>query len=72
MSGTTNENKRQRMATNDNEWQQMTVNNSECKRVVQRMKTNESKQNRVILGFKMKQNSIEVFMQYVSTIYLAI
>ena len=57
MSGTTNENKRQRMATNDNEWQQMTVNNSECKRVVQRMKTNESKQNRVILGFKMKQKA---------------
>ena len=64
MSGTTNESKKQRMATSDNEWQQVTVNNSECKRVVQRMKTNESKQNRVILGFKMKQKASLVPEQF--------
>ena len=52
------------MATNDNEWQQMTVNNSEWKRVVQRMKTNESRQNRVILGFKMKQKASLVPEQF--------
>ena len=39
MSGTTNVNEWQRVATNDSEWQQMTISDSEWQQVAKLMKT---------------------------------
>ena len=41
----------QQIITSYNEWQPVTANDNEWEQVVQRMKTNESKGNRVILSF---------------------
>ena len=79
----TSQNEWQWVATNGNEWQQMTSSNSEWQQVVQRMKTNKSKQNR---DFKFQNETkgqsyvpvwflnsfIHIFMQYIITIYSAI
>ena len=39
----TNDNKRQQVTANENEWQQIKMNDSKWQRMVQRIKSNESK-----------------------------
>ena len=68
-SGTTSSSKWQPMTTSDNEWQWVTRNDNEWQRMTasnKRMKTNESKYNRVILSFKIKQKAALVPEEFYS------
>ena len=62
----------QRMTASDNEWQPVIKNDSELQQMAESDTTNEkneSKKNRVILSFKMKQNVNLVPKKFYSTFH---